>query len=67
MFVTTSAYTNAATQYAREMDIILIDGIQLIKMAKIDKEEPVRDDEWQMRVEDFKRYIPKDLYKEYFN
>ncbi len=67
MFMTTSEYTKAALQYAEEMGMILIDGIRLMKMSNTDKqEEVIQEDDWHMKVEDLKRYIPRDLYKEYF-
>ena len=67
IYITTSDYSEAAIKYAKETDVELINGIQLLDMInKYIKPHniivTVNREEWSLCDEDLKEYIPRDIY-----
>lgn len=67
VFITTSDYSASAWEYAKEVGVELIDGDKLMNMIdcymkSVQIEVTLKEDEWLLRDEDIKKYIPKDIY-----
>lgn len=69
IFITTSDFSEAAKEYAKQTGVELIDGVMLMNMIDyyIRPEQikvTVSEDEWLLCDEDIKKYIPEDIYSE---
>ena len=65
VFITTSDYSREAEDYAKEMNVELIDGEKLLNLIKkffSDSSKPINisKEDWQLDEEDILKYYPKD-------
>lgn len=69
-FITTSSFTPEARAYAKETEVTLVSGQQLLSMLQkygFPKQEiKVKRTEWQLSIRDLKKFIPADIYWDYF-
>lgn len=72
IFVTTSEFSLPASQYARDLNIELIDGKALLNLIKLylypnsNKEIEVTEKECRLTVTDLADYIPSDIYRKFY-
>lgn len=71
IFITTSSFTKSAIEYATEMNMELISGIDLVKLLEkymiLDKKEiQITLEEWEFNISDMKKYVPSDIYHRFF-
>lgn len=67
VFITTSVFSSEAIEYAREMNVELIDGEKLLNLTQKyfkDSSKPINisKEEWELNEEDILRYYPKDYF-----
>lgn len=67
IFITTSNYSSAAIEYAKESCVELVDGNKLLDwthqyIRPEDIELTVETEEWALKPADIKQYIPSDIY-----
>lgn len=71
IFITTSNFTTSAITYAKEANVKLIDGTLLINLLNqyvfTNKEDvEVNINEWQLSLYDMRKFVPADIYNDYF-
>lgn len=71
IFITTSEFSASAITYAKQTNVELIDGNDLLELLRkymfIDRQKVHVDrQEWQLEIEDMQSYVPSDIYKKYF-
>ena len=71
IFITTSDFSKEAREYAKTMDVELIDGEELIKLIKkyfgdSEKNINISKDDWELNKEDILEYYPND-YLDFFS
>lgn len=71
IFITTSDFSSAAVSYAKETDVKLINGHDLMNLLNNQgflKKEKIEIDvmECQLEVSDLYPYVPDDIYEDFF-
>ncbi len=68
IFITTSNFTQAATQYAEETGVMLINGSRLLRMVQTymntetQEEIELSQEDWLLTLDDLKQYMPDDIW-----